>query len=52
MSVTQQAIAARRRARMDSRYKGLKTRDAATSRRRAEVKLRREQERKQRKSKR
>lgn len=51
MSITQQAIAARRRARTDIRYKGLKSADAATSKRRLDAKVKREQERKQRKSK-
>ncbi len=50
MSVTQQANAARRKARTDPRYKGLKSADAAVSRRRLEAKIRREQERKFRKS--
>lgn len=49
MSVTQQANAARRKARIDPRYKGLKSSDAAVSKRRLEAKVRREQERKQRK---
>ena len=47
----QQAIAARRKARNDPRYRGQKFGDAGVSRRRLEAKVRREHERMQRKSK-
>lgn len=48
MSTCQQAIAARRKARSDIRYKGQKFGDAAVSRRRLEAKIRREYERQMR----
>ncbi len=51
MSAARQAIAARRKARTDPRYKGQKFGDATVSRRRLEAKIRREHERLQRKSK-
>jgi hypothetical protein len=49
MSICQQAIASRRKARRDTRYKGLKLGDAGVSRRRLEAKVRREYERSMRK---
>ena len=51
MSICQQAIAMRRKARIDPRYKSLKVGDAAVSRRRLEAKVRREHERSMRKHK-
>ena len=49
MSTARQAIAARRKAIKDPRYRGLKIVDAATSRRRMETKVRREMDRQLRK---
>ena len=49
MSICQQAIASRRKSRIDPRYKSLKVGDAAVSRRRLEAKVRREHERSMRK---
>jgi hypothetical protein len=51
MSIAQQAITARRKARRDPRYKGQKFGDAAVSRQRLEAKIRRERERVGRKAK-
>jgi len=51
MSTARQAIARRRKARIDPRYKGQKFGDAAVSQRREEAKVRRERERLGRKSK-
>lgn len=45
MSIARQAIAARRKARVDPRYKGLKFGDAAVSKNRLDAKIRRERER-------
>ena len=51
MSTARQAIAARRKARTDPRYKGQKFGDAAVSGLRLEAKIRREYERDRRKAK-
>lgn len=51
MSTARQAIAKRRTARIDPRYRGQKSADAAVSRRRLEAKISREMDRKLRKGK-
>ena len=50
MSTAKQAIAARRKSRIDPRYKGLKSGDAAINKRRLEAKVNREKERMGRKA--
>ena len=51
MSTCSQAIAARRKSRIDPRYKGLKSGDATTNKRRLEDKMKREKDRAIRKGK-